>query len=413
VDPPGGLVGVSWNAAAMFGHRPPRRVFLSYTSELRQFPPDRSFVAAAESAIKRAGDVAVSMDNFPVRDQPVAAMCEAEVRKSEVFVLLAGFQYGSSVRGRRMSHTELEFRTATAAGIQRLVFVLDESADLAAMFPGRRDSRQDRFRAELRDSIAFGPVRDPHDLEVKLLHALEQRPSAKDVDAARTEALTVVARPAAPPRPTRGRGGRLLLTTGLLALLVAVVVGISLATSNQPRVPVAPAAAASTRAAPATEVAATESAIAVETNSALDALPSPAGEVAAKPIVDGEVTIPRLSATDVDKVPVVVSGPAVGPVGDLDLYQGGNAFRVHTGSIFPISTPGSNAPVRTYAICADYAGPSPSRNTAVANLVIRPNVPFCFVTSAHRLAWAEVVAADDDTQAVIVHVRVWDKIVEA
>lgn len=157
-----------------------RRVFLSHTSELRRFPRDHSFIAAAEAAVTRAGHAVTDMAYFTARSEHTAEYCTRMVAGADVYVGVVGLRYGSPVRDRpEVSYTELEFEAASELGLPRLVFLLDEDAELPLpasqivdLLHGRR---QAAFRDRLREvSLSVGTVRSPAELETRLFQALAE-----------------------------------------------------------------------------------------------------------------------------------------------------------------------------------------------------------------------------------------------
>ena len=160
--------------------RPVRRVFLSHTVELRNFPKDRSFVAAAEAAVARASDAIADMAYFTALDDKPSEYCRRMVRSCDIYVGIIGLRYGTPVRDQpEVSYTELEFDTATEAKITRLVFLLNENEVLpipaGQLFDREldRQGRQRAFRARLLDAdLTVSMVANPDQLEIGVLHAL-------------------------------------------------------------------------------------------------------------------------------------------------------------------------------------------------------------------------------------------------
>jgi SOS-response transcriptional repressor LexA len=158
------------------------RVFLSHTSELRDFPRDESFVRAAENAVIRANATISDMSYFTARDGKPADYCRQEVGKCDVYAGIIGFRYGSPVSDdQQWSYVELEFDTATDLGLPRLLFLLDPDEVLALPSSylsdpdDERNKRQRKFREKLKKAgatIAF--VDSPQRLETKLYQALTE-----------------------------------------------------------------------------------------------------------------------------------------------------------------------------------------------------------------------------------------------
>ena len=166
------------------------RVFLSSTSELRDYPRTGSYVAAAERAIAASGHVIVDMADIAATDQPPSELCADRVQGCDVFVGLLGTRYGSPVRDRpEVSYSELEFEAATEAGLPRLVFLLDTNADVgippAALIDWEFGTRQEAFRRRVQDSgMVARPFPDPATLGQLVERALRELAAGRGSDAA-------------------------------------------------------------------------------------------------------------------------------------------------------------------------------------------------------------------------------------
>jgi tetratricopeptide (TPR) repeat protein len=204
---------------------PARRVFLSHTAELRRYPAGRSFVAAAQDAVIKAGDAVTDMAYFPARHDKPAQVCREAVAAADVYVLIAGFRYGSPVRDRpQLSYTELEHQTAEQRGMPRLVFLLGEDTEgPAALFADLEyGARQHAFRARLADSgVTTATVTSPAGLETALLQALTALPRPEQQQPAAAEAATTAVQRRVWTIPARVRGftGRSALLAELEAAL--------------------------------------------------------------------------------------------------------------------------------------------------------------------------------------------------
>jgi WD40 repeat protein len=201
------LIGGDQGATGGSGPNPPWRIFISHTSELARHPARLPFVVAAKRAITDSGHVAVDMSGFEPEDSDPAEMCRRRVGDCSIYLGIIGFRYGSPVRGHEdVSYTELEFDTATALGLERLVFLLDEKRTtgthewLADVSYGER---QLAFRTRIMDDLVATSVASPEELEAKIIRALVGLQERRARAERRAAAAVLVHPPALPLRSRR------------------------------------------------------------------------------------------------------------------------------------------------------------------------------------------------------------------
>ncbi|MEB3266282.1 MAG: tetratricopeptide repeat protein [Cyanobacteriota bacterium] len=118
-------------AARRLPSRPaPWRVFVSHTVEFRRFPTaGGSYIDRVERAVLAAEHGVGNMEHYRASDGDIGRFDQLQVEASDVYVGIYGRRWGTPVPGApELSYTVQEFEAASAAGIPRLIFVLDWDA---------------------------------------------------------------------------------------------------------------------------------------------------------------------------------------------------------------------------------------------------------------------------------------------
>ena len=156
-------------------------VFLSST-----YLEMRAFRQEAVAAITESGYACINMEAFPASDRSIPDFCRTKIEACDLFVLLLGRYYGTTIPGNDISFTEDEFDWAVKLRKPRLVFTLAPDArpdvqaaidamESAEVNPVERKKRQAEFCRKAIEGILPRPFTDPADLKFRLARSIMER----------------------------------------------------------------------------------------------------------------------------------------------------------------------------------------------------------------------------------------------
>ena len=111
----------------------------------------KEFREAAAEVIRRAGHMAVYMDEYSAGNQSPVDKVLGDVARSDVYVGVFAWRYGHIPTGQEYSVTELEYRKAKELGKPILIFILNEDALWPTKYQDDDKRNIKRFRSELLD----------------------------------------------------------------------------------------------------------------------------------------------------------------------------------------------------------------------------------------------------------------------
>jgi len=131
-----------------------------------------------------------SMEFFGARSERPIETCLAEVRRSDVQVIIIGHRYGSIVPEMGISFTEAEYNEGYRLGKPSLVYIKDDDVPILPKYVERDPEKitlLEKFKNTLRSRHTVATFRDAHDLSLAVAADIGRIAQALE-ETARTEA---------------------------------------------------------------------------------------------------------------------------------------------------------------------------------------------------------------------------------
>jgi len=134
-------------------------------------------VVAAIQSLRLQHD---AMEFFGARESAPLDACLAEVRRSDVLIVIVGFRYGSFVPGKDLSFSEAEYLEAVSLGKPCLVYLRDPSVPVLIK-DVERDAekvvRLERWKETLQERHTVSLFLDARDLAAQVAKTSTELPS--------------------------------------------------------------------------------------------------------------------------------------------------------------------------------------------------------------------------------------------
>ncbi|MBF0452071.1 MAG: DUF4062 domain-containing protein [Candidatus Magnetomorum sp.] len=154
---------------------------------------------SVSDVLKQLGHEVIAMEDYVASDKRPLQKCLTDVASCNIYIGLFAWRYGYIPPNNEKSITELEYQEATLNNIERLIFILDETASWPPNFIDTDRTLIEQFKKQLMTDHTVSKFKSPEELKScvsismqhvqKENHATCQQPLITKVDNAILKAL--------------------------------------------------------------------------------------------------------------------------------------------------------------------------------------------------------------------------------